>query len=53
MNTTPTRPDTKPTVDEETDQALRECDATFEQDKKTSFPWVEVKARLLEQRKPR
>jgi hypothetical protein len=40
-------------IDPETELIIRERLATFDQDKKKSKPWNEVKARILQTLKPR
>jgi hypothetical protein len=47
-SSTPTRPGTKPEIDEETERLIRERLATYENDRKDTKPWDEVKARILQ-----
>jgi hypothetical protein len=51
LSTTPTRPDSKEALDEETERVLAEREATFEKDKETAEPWSNVKADILRQPK--
>ncbi len=55
MSATRIRPDTKPEppVDKDTEKTIRERMTTYDQDKKDAKPWPEVKARILQQLKPR
>jgi hypothetical protein len=51
MKTTePVRPDED--VDQETEEIVRDRNASFETDKKTAAPWSEVKRRILSQPLP-
>ena len=52
MSITPTRPLTSPPANE-IEQTILERNATFDQDKKTAAPWLEVKTRILNTLAPR